>query len=77
MTYTVKYKKLNTFFWNKLKKVKGDGLLETKTHRFFILEDESRVEIPLENVIFTFDQNRYLSIKKKMDIEAGQVLVTR
>jgi len=74
MTYTVKYKTKRQFFWRKLKKVRGDGLMTDSPvpTRFFILENESRVEIPVEGTIFYFSSERFLIIKKSMEMEANQ-----
>ena len=74
--YTVKYKHNKSFFWSKLKNVKGDGFVEgNRSIRFFILEDESRVEICTDNMIFKFDNGRFMSIKKEMEKQVGQNIV--
>jgi len=70
ITYTVYYKK--KLFWKKLKKVKGDGLTENGISRFFILEDETRIEIPCQNIMFRFSKERFYLIKERMNQEAGQ-----
>jgi len=79
MEYTAKYKlfygRKYSLFWRKLKRVKGDGLLESGTHRFFLLHDETRIEIPA-TAIFKFCPKRWLSIKMKMESEAGQAIPT-
>jgi hypothetical protein len=87
MTYTVFYKRVNSVFWKKLKKVKGDGLLDestgyadtngfqsktTNNSRWFILEDETRIEIPVNNVMFKFSKERFMSIKQNVERETGQ-----
>lgn len=74
MLYTVKYKKVGDFFWSTIKKVKGDYIandISTKP-RVLILEDETRVEIPTEGVVFKFDVNRHLCILKNMEKESRQ-----
>lgn len=68
MTYTVYYKKI---IWHKLKKVKGDGIVENGQARFFILEDETRIEIPVK-YIFKFEKERFYLIKDRMSNEIGQ-----
>lgn len=70
ITYTVKYKK--NIFWKTIKKVKGDGILENGMSRFFILEDESRIEIPCNSTIFKFSKERFYMIKDRMGNESGQ-----
>ena len=72
--YTVKYKRKGQFFWKKIKNLKADGILEPETHRYFITEDEERIEIPLLDTIFMFDSKRFLDIKKNMEKEIGQTL---
>ena len=72
ITYTVKFKKYNSPFWKKIEKVKGDGLTENGMSRFFILENETRIEIPCQNIIFEFSKERYFLIKERMENEAGQ-----
>ncbi len=67
--YEVSYKK--RFFWKKIKKVKGDGLLENGASRFFILENETRIEVPCTN-IFKFSKERFYGIKERMSQEVGQ-----
>jgi len=69
ITYTVYYKK--RFFWEKIKKCKGDGIVENGQARFFILEDETRIEIPCTN-IFKFSKERFYFIKERMETESGQ-----
>lgn len=87
--YTVKYKQNGFFkFWKTLKKVKGDGLLEDKVVRnnngfdvityknirWFVLEDETILEIPTHNCIFKFSKERHTSILERMKSESGQDL---
>ena len=82
MTYTVLYKKMGNFFYKKLKKVKGDGFIENeiiptgnptlKDIRWFMLEDETRIEIPANVHIFKFSKERWVSINQRMSTEAGQ-----
>lgn len=72
-TYTVYYKRADLFSrWRKLKRVKGDGILENGMCRFFILEDEIRIEIPLHGYLFKFSKERFISIQKRMSEEAKQ-----
>jgi len=49
----------------------GDGLLETVTHRWFLLEDKTRLEIPL-SYQFKFCPKRFESERKNMEATAGQ-----
>lgn len=87
--YTVKYKRVGDVFWNKLKKVKGDGFIEngyvpgpnntaigtTKNIRWFILEDETRVEIHCENMMFKFSPERFILTCKQVNKQAGQKII--
>ena len=75
MTYSVRIKKKGEFFWRKFKNVKGDLIPpDMPGFRVLILDDESRVEIPLEGTEFIFCSKRFLSIKQKMQNETGQSL---
>lgn len=75
MTYSVKIKRSGSIFWRKFERVKGDLIApDMPGFRILILEDESRVEIPLEGTEFIFCSKRFLAIKQKMESEAGQVL---
>jgi hypothetical protein len=79
MNYQVKFKLKNSFFWKTIKNVKGD-LVATDLGaptRVLILDDESRLEIPLEGTQFIFCPKRFLAIKKRMEQEAGQPLPIR
>lgn len=49
-----------------------------RTHnsgRWFILSDESRIEIPSDSVIFKFSKERHYLIKEQMSKEAHQPIV--
>lgn len=80
--YSVTYKPRYSFFWKKLNAVKADGILIDTTagqksvvpYRWFILDDESRVEIPMDGTIFKFSKERFYSIKKSMETEVGQTI---
>ena len=74
MLYTVNYKRERDWTWTKLSKVIGDGIMEdSKTPtRYFILEDNSRIEIPIEGTEFRFSPERFLLIKQNMEKEANQ-----
>jgi hypothetical protein len=78
MTYTVDFKTEKDWFWKKLKKVKGDGIMPDSPvpTRFFILDDESRIEIPILGTIFKFSYERFLMIKQNMEREANQDIKT-
>lgn len=61
MKYKVKYKRW--LFWRTLEVV-GDGYVEDRNVRFFILEDNTRVEIPANNIIFIFSPTREKAISE-------------
>jgi len=75
MTYTVKYKRPDDYFWTTIEKVEGDAVMKECAYRFFILEDQSRIEVPL-GYLFKFSKERFLVIKKNMEKEAGLKIVT-
>jgi hypothetical protein len=74
MTYEVKYRACGSFFWKKIKRVKADLILskESAPVRVLILEDESRLEIPIANNEFCFSKERFLVILKSQEKESGQ-----
>ena len=61
MTYKVRYRRVGGFFWKKINKVTGDGFIEGMPDliRYFILEDNSRIEVPAANTVFIFSKERY------------------
>lgn len=67
--YTVKYK--TAWLWHTIKNVHGDGIMPENGNRYFILADESRIEIPAA-AVFWFSKERFISIKKNMEKQAGQ-----
>ena len=75
MIYSVQYRQQNQWFWRTIKKVKGDLIpQELPATRVFILEDESRIEIPLQGTEFKFCYKRFLAIKSQVEKETGQSL---
>lgn len=75
MNYKVKYKSKNSLFWTTLKEVRGDGVMQDSpiAFRYFILADESRVEVPMDGTIFTFSKERHFLIKENMNKEMGKI----
>lgn len=76
MTYTVKYLLAGQWYWRTIKKVKGDLVPSDldKSVRVFILDDESRIEIPMSGTQFKFSKERFISIKQSAEKESGQTL---
>ena len=58
ITYTVKFKRQGSWTFETLKGVKEDGINEGAQSRFFILQDDSRVELPV-SCYFVFSKERY------------------
>jgi hypothetical protein len=75
MFYQVKYRLKGTLFFKKLLRVKADGLLENNQARFFILDDETRIEIPCTSE-FIFSKERFLAVKASMESSIGQSIPT-
>jgi hypothetical protein len=75
MNYTVKYKSKNSWFWKVIKNVKGDGIIQDFPipFRYFILNDETRIEIPMDGTIFNFGKERHYLIKENMNKELGKI----
>lgn len=77
--YTVKYKKNNAWFWTTMKSVKADGCMQPEVgvpYRWFILGDDTRLEIPMNDMIFLFTSDRFINIKENMELQAGQKIPT-
>ncbi len=78
MTYTVKYRKTGAFFWRTIKNVKGDSVGNPQEFaaavRILILEDDSRVELPLEKFEFKYCPKRHKLIVQNMEAQSGQKL---
>ena len=74
MVYSVKYRKVGSFFWCKIKNVKGDLSMinEGLPVRVFILENEVRHEIPALEHEFVFSKERHSMILVNMEKQAGQ-----
>ena len=74
MTYTIKYRKKGQFFYRTVDKVKGDFVATDVpgAPRVFVLEDETRVEVPSVDTEFVFSKERFIVIKQRMEEEAGQ-----
>lgn len=75
MLYTVKYKAPGWWFWRTLKNIKGDGIMfgqggQVVPSRYFILADESRVELPM-SMMFRFGPGRFQAIENNMRRESG------
>lgn len=68
--YSVKYRTSGQWFFRKIKNIKGDGLMPDSGNRFFILMDETRIEIPCASEI-VFNKDRFIFIKKEMEKESG------
>lgn len=72
MKYSVKYKKSGQWFFRTIKNIKGDGICEGGAgSRFFILEDETRIELPC-SCHFIFSKDRFNFIKAMIESQAGQ-----
>lgn len=74
--YSVKYKKSGSLFWSKLSNLKAEGIIKNDNgvffpYRFFVTEKEEWIEVPMKDMIFKFDTNRFLAKKRTMELEAG------
>jgi len=54
----VKHKRASQFFWKILENVKADGLIEQGRIRYFILEDETYIEMSTKGMQFVFSPER-------------------
>jgi hypothetical protein len=77
--YTAYYKKTNAWFWTKIPHVKGDGCMFNEVgapYRWFIRENEERLEIPMLDVMFKYSTERFICIKEQMELQIGQKIPT-
>jgi len=77
MLYYVKYRKQGSWFWRKIKKVIGDSLNQDGTRISFFLEDNTKIEIPMDGTELYFSKERYIAILKNLQIESGNKVVTK
>lgn len=76
-TYDVKYRMRHQWSWRILKDIRGDLIAQDMGGvRVFITDKEERIEIPIEGTVFWFGSGRFLAIKKNMEMEARQPIVT-
>jgi hypothetical protein len=62
--------------WHEIRDIKGDGIMfgesgQIVPMRFFILVDESRVELPM-SMMFRFDPGRFRAIEANVRKESGR-----
>jgi hypothetical protein len=86
ITYEVKWKRLRGWRWNRLRSVKGDGFVWTSAEdagkgilgmqntRYFILQDETKIEIPASDTVFVFSKERYQRVIENMQNDIGQAV---
>lgn len=64
ISYLVQYKKIYDSKFKKLGKVKADGFVPDRSVRFFILEDNTRVEFDCNDMVFKLGPERDELIRK-------------
>ena len=47
LTFSVRYKKPGSLFWRKIDNITTDGITEGAQSRFFVLKDQTRIELPV------------------------------
>jgi hypothetical protein len=78
MVYSLKYRLKSRFLWKTVKGIKGDLVPDDLPGiRVIILNDNSRLEIPIEGTEFLFCPNRFLAIHQQMERETGQAVPVR
>ena len=53
------------------KNVVADGIIDGHKHRYLILGDNTRLEIPMEGVVFEFDDRRAKSIEVNRTLQTN------
>ena len=66
MKYSCKYKHKSQWFWRNLKNIKADGIINETRTRFFITDNEERIEVSMTDTIFHFSRERFLVIQQSM-----------
>lgn len=83
MSYEVKYKTPRAWFWKTIKNVRGDlffcddrpgGSNQPLPVRVMVLEDNTRIELPMNNLILKFSPARFLDVIQRVEAETGQTL---
>lgn len=68
--YRVRYKRVGQVFFRSFKNVKGDGILFGLSQdglvpaRYFILSDDTRIEMPVSQYVFVFGPDRLKAIEE-------------
>ena len=75
ITYWVKYKLPNQWFWRKIDNIKEDGIVEETGQRWFFDKYNKRIEIP-NTCLFIFSELRHelildITEKNKAGIPTG------
>ncbi len=70
-TYNVKYKLPNGWLWKSIKNVIGDGMEPENGFRFFHLENDTIIHLPIYTAVI-FGPERQKVIEKEMSKEIGQ-----
>lgn len=78
MTYKVSYKLKGQLFWRSLL-VKADTTENQSrgTHILLVKPDESCLLVPLDGTQIKYDKDRYFTILKRMEAEAGQKIAVK
>jgi len=58
MDYSVRFREVSTDHWHDIDGVIADGFLDDHAIRYFILSDNTRVEISVSRMIFQFSPGR-------------------
>ena len=64
--YNAKYK--TGLLWKTVKGIVADGFIEKLNVRFFILEDGTRIELPMNRCVVIFSKERSENIKEEKQV---------
>jgi len=64
ITWTVYYKKFGRFFWKKIENVTADGIISGTQTRYFMLNNDEVIEVPMQGIVFRFSSSRALAVAK-------------
>lgn len=74
--YHVKYRRHGSFFWKHLKNILEDGFVDNTNVRFFVNDKRERIELPLDNILLVFSEERVDAIEE-LNRKTKEDLITR
>lgn len=70
-TYKVKYRRPGGWFWKTLKHVTGDGFIDERNCRFFVLIDGTQIYVSNDSEV-VFGPDREVAVRAGISEEVGR-----